>query len=282
VIVVARYAIQEALRRRVFVVIAVLTALFLVLYALGVNVVFNEFEQRGFVGPELIEERALVGGTMTGLGMFTVLFLGVVLAVFLTMSTVRGDAERGLLQPLAVRPLRRSTLLGGRFLAAALVSGAYVVLVYSAVVLLTDAAGGWSPDRPLTPALALVAAVAIVVALSLLGSIYLSSSANGIAVFMLFGAGLTAGLLGQIGDALDSQDLERIAEISSWALPFEGLYQAGLHQLTADTSGFTRVAIELGPFGGAEAASPLLIAWSLAYLAGIGALAANGFARRDL
>ena len=61
----------------------------------------------------------LTGSTLLGLAMFTTLFLGCVLAVFLTLGAVRGDAERGLLQPLVVRPLGRTSLLGGRFAAAA-------------------------------------------------------------------------------------------------------------------------------------------------------------------
>ena len=60
----------------------------------------------------------LVAATMLGLGMFATLFLGAVLAVFLTLGAVRGDAERGLLQPLVVRPLGRPALLLGRFLGA--------------------------------------------------------------------------------------------------------------------------------------------------------------------
>ena len=103
-------------------------------------------------------------------------------------------------------------------------------------------------------------------ALSLAGSVLLSSNANGIAVFMLFGAGLTAGLLGQIGEALGSRTLDRVADIVSWVLPFEALYQAALSAITADTVGFTRLAISLGPFGGAEEAGPLLWPWTLVYL----------------
>ena len=62
----------------------------------------------------------LAGSTLLGLSMFTTLFLGAVLAVFLTLGAVRGDAERGLLQPLVVRPLGRTSLLLGRFAGAAL------------------------------------------------------------------------------------------------------------------------------------------------------------------
>jgi ABC-type transport system involved in multi-copper enzyme maturation permease subunit len=214
--------------------------------------------------------------------MFATLFLGAVLAVFLTLGVVRGDAERGLLQPVLVRPVSRATLLVARFAAAAAVSGAYVAAVALATMILTWAIGGWWPDRVIAPLLGLAFGVAIISALSLAGSVVLASTANGIAVFMLFGAGLTAGLLGQVGEALSSDTLEDVARVASWALPFEALYQAGLAQLTTDTVGFTRLAIELGPFGGAQAANPLLWLWALAYLGLVGAAALAAFKRRDL
>jgi Cu-processing system permease protein len=99
---------------------------------------------------------------------------------------------------------------------------------------------------------------------------------------MVFGAGLTAGLLGQIGDALNSHTLESLAHYSTWVLPFEALYQAGLHALISDTGGLTNAILKLGPFGGAQAASGGLGLYSLAYCAAAIGLAALAFARRDL
>jgi Cu-processing system permease protein len=205
-----------------------------------------------------------------------------VLAVFLTLSAVRGDAERGLLQPLVVRPLGRTALLAGRFAAAGVVSAVYVAAVYVAALLITAAAGGWWPDRPVTPGLGLVVGVAVIAGLSLLGSVFLSATANGIAVFMVFGSGLAAGLLGQIGEALNADTLQNIAKVAAWLVPFEALYQAGLDALTADASGFTSVAVRLGPFGGAQQGSALLWLWAVAYLVLVGLGARSGFARRDL
>ena len=69
--------------------------------------------------------------------------------------------------------------------------------------------------------------------------------------------------------------------MTSWALPFEALYQDGLAALTADTVGFTKLAIDLGPFGGAQAAGPLLWPWALGYLVLVGLVALRGF-KRDL
>jgi Cu-processing system permease protein len=110
----------------------------------------------------------------------------------------------------------------------------------------------------------------------------MTSTAQGIAVFMVFGAGLVAGLLGQIGSALDSHSLERIADISTWLLPFEALYQQGLYLLTSESFGLTGVLVELGPFGGAQQSGPGLVLWSLIYSAAVVALAVAGFSRRDL
>ena len=62
--------------------------------------------------------------------MFTTLFLGTVLAIFLTLGAVRGDAERGLLQPLVVRPLGRTSLLLARLRRAGCARG-YVAAVYA-------------------------------------------------------------------------------------------------------------------------------------------------------
>ena len=277
------YSLRESLRRKVFVVVLALTVAFLGLYWLGVMRAFEE--ARGLDGPAGagVDIDVVVGSTLFGLSMFATLFLGTVLAVFLTLGAVRGDAELGLLQPLVVRPVGRAALLLGRFVGAAAVCAIYVLAVYAAAMLITRAAGdGYLPDRIATPGLGLAAAVTILAALSLLGSVFLAPTANGIAIFMVFGAGLVSGLLGQIGEALQSETLESVAWFTAWVLPFEALYQAGLAAITADTLGFTRFAVRLGPFGGAQEAGPLLWPWALAYLALVGGAAVAAFARRDL
>ncbi len=281
-LIIARFSLQESLRRRVFVVVGLLTLLFLVLYGLATWQAFKAADDFTGATQAGVEADTVVGATLAGLAMFAILFLGTILAVFLTLGAVRGDAERGLLQPLLVRPLPRRTLLLGRWMGATAVCAPYVVAVALAAFVLTDALGGWWPDRTLAPLLTLALGVAIIAALSLAGSIALASTANGIAVFMLFGAGLTAGLLGQIAEAIGSDSLDRVASVATWALPFEALYQAGLSDLTADTVGFTRLAINLGPFGGAQSGGIDLWLWSLAYLAAVGAAAVAAFRRRDL
>jgi ABC-type transport system involved in multi-copper enzyme maturation permease subunit len=279
--IIAVFALRESVRRRVFLVVGLLTLAFLALYGLGAWQLFDSVGQ--FDEPiQGVDARIVAGATVLGLAMFATLFLGTILAVFLTLGAVRGEAERGLLQPVLVRPLRRRTVLLGRFAAAAAVCALYVIVVFMATAVITYAFSSWWPDLIVVPAIELALAVAVIAALSLAGSVLLAATANGIAVFMVFGAGLTAGLLGQIGEALGSDTLDDVSRLVSWALPFEALYQSALSQLTADTVGFTRLAIDLGPFGGAESAGVGLWPWTAAYLALLGVCAAAAFARRDL
>jgi len=281
--IVAAHALRESLRRRVFVVVLGLTAAFGALYAWGVNELFADVDEFG--GSRFLDAKTLAGATILGLAMFGTLFLGVVLAVFLTLNAVRGDAERGLLQPMVVRPLGRGAYLLGRWAAAATVSATYVVVVFLGGVLITKLVGGYAPDRIVVPALELAGAVAIVSALALLGSIVLGTTANGIGVLMVFGAGLLVGLLGSIGDALNSGTLSDVADGASWALPFEGLYRDALFQLVADASsrgGVTGALVQLGPLGGSHDNPALFPLFCVAYAAVTGTVALLAFRRRDL
>jgi Cu-processing system permease protein len=286
VLVIAGYALQESLRRKVLPIVLVLTAAFLGLYGFGIYKAWESIDpfQQETIGPSnvLIDQGILFSATLFGLSMFGTLFLATVLAIFFAHAVVRGDAERGLLQPLVVRPVGRTSVLAGRFVAAAIACSIYVAVVYAGALLITNGVTGWWPDRIAQPGLELAGAVIVIVALALLGSVFLSAIANGIAIFMIFGAGLVAGLLGQIGEALNSDSLNTIAKVSSWALPFEALYQDGLNAITADTTGFTRAALSLGPFGGAQAAGNALVPFVLAYLALVALIAIAGFQRRDL
>jgi ABC-type transport system involved in multi-copper enzyme maturation permease subunit len=279
-LIIARHVLQESVRRRVFVVVLVLTLLFLGLFTLATIEAFNA--QAPFGGGGSFSPHAITAVTMNGLGVFAALFLATVLGVFLTLGAVRGDAERGLLQPLVVRPLGRREFLLGRFVGAVAVCAAYVVVLYALVVLIVHQAGGFWPDYVIGPGVALVGAVTLLVAMSLLGSVFLSATANGIAMFMLYGAGLVSGLLAAIGAALNAHTVLTIAHDITLALPFEGLYQAALHALGSNQSGLTRVLVNLGPFGASHPNSVAFDIWAVVYLAIIGLLAAVGFERRDL
>jgi Cu-processing system permease protein len=274
------YSLRESLRRKMFLVVLLLTLGFLALFWLAA--VHLSHHLGGINPPFGVDAKTVLGGTLLGLAMFAALFLGTVLAVFLTLGAVRGDAERGLLQPLVVRPIGRTTFLLSRFVGAAVVCALYVAGVYVLAMVIVGTQIDWWPDRIVSPVAELAGSVMVLVALSLLGSVFLSATSGGVAVFMVFGGGLVGGLLGQIGHALSSGTLTTVGRDTAWALPFEALYQDGLHRLTASSAGLASFVVRLGPFGGAQGASGWFWPWLALYLALLAAAALVGFARRDL
>ena len=101
--VVAGYAFCEAVRRKVFAVVLVLTVVFLVLFGLANHYVFATPRTSSPPQDVRVDTRTLRRAGLVGLAMFATLFLGVVLAVFLTLGVVSGDTERGF-APAARRP----------------------------------------------------------------------------------------------------------------------------------------------------------------------------------
>jgi ABC-type transport system involved in multi-copper enzyme maturation permease subunit len=280
--VTVTYTFRELVRRKVFVVVPVVTFAFIALYVIGNLYAFDFGNGLLDEDSRFLDARVVTGASMLGLAMFTTFFLGTVLAVFLTFGTVRGDSETGLLQPLVVRPVGRGALLVGRYLGTVIVSVTYVLVLFAMSVTATWLIGGWRPENVVSSGLYLGGGILVVAALSILGSVFMTTISNGIAVLMVYGAGLLAGLLGQIGEALGSNGLESVGHVASWAVPFEALYQASLYQLTAGATGVAGFIVRLGPLGGAEAPGGWLLPWVALYVALVAALSLSLFARRDL
>lgn len=278
VFVIARMAWQEALRRRVLAVVGVLTVLSGALYVVGCISIRNHLG--GVLDARTGIIRPIVPATMLGLASFATLFLGSVLAVFLTAGAVRGDVDRGLVQPLVVRPVGRSAYLAGRGLAAAVVSAGYVAVIFLAATLTTRLVFSELPPNAWSAVVPLVGAVLVVTVLTLLMSCVLSTVATGISVLMAYGAGLVAGLLGEIGRNLNASTVTRIADSVSYALPFEALYRDALSRLSP--GGLVGELVQLGPLGGARSGGATLWLFIAVYVAGLAVLAAWKFARTDL
>jgi ABC-type transport system involved in multi-copper enzyme maturation permease subunit len=279
--VVFGYALRESLRRRVFHAGLVLTVVFLSLYGLGCS--FVNVSQV-YIGPasRVVKVDVYAAATVLGLAVFATYFFGVSLAIFLTISAVRGDAEQGVLQSLIVRPLMRWQFLLGRLLAAVAVAVFYVAIVFAVALAITQVTLGWTPRHALAAGLEISAAIVVVAVVSMLSSVYLSGVANGIGVFMLFGAGLFGGLLGQIGGVVNSHKLEQTATIVRYVTPFEWLYQSSLGRLIEGENGVTEMVIRLGPFGGSVQGGTVVWLWSAVYVLAMGGATVLAFARRDL
>ncbi len=281
-LVVARYVFAEAVRRRTFTVVGVITAALVGLYAWGAWVAFDAAGEVIQLRNLLVDGTVFVGNQLSGVAIFAQLFLGAVLAVLLSQSAIRGDAEQGLLQPIVARPVGRTAYLLVRCLVVAVFCALFVVAAYAAISVITGLVGDYWPRQPIMPAVYLALAIVVITALTVASSVVLGMTANGIAVFLIFGAGLANGMLVGIGETTGAQGLQDAASIIAWALPFEPLYQAAVHASAQQADGLVASVIQAGPFSGGREPSPWLVPWALTYVAATLTVAATVFSRRDL
>ena len=281
---VIRSSVRDAVRRRLFVVVGVLSVGFLLLYGTGLHFIWREGAEEGFgtPGKDGLDPRIIVSATIMGLSIFATHFLGAVVGTFLVLGAVRGDAELGTLQQVLVRPISRSTYLVGRFLAGAIVTMLYVGAMVLACMLVTGAITGWWPDAPELAVLRMMGSSIGLVAVALTGSVLLGSAANGVATFMVFGLALLGGLLEQIGEGIGSRTT---LEVGNWVLrvlPFEAMYHWALDALTQDTIGLEQLVVNLGPFGSARSYGFDLVLGVAAFCAVLVGLGAWRLRRLDL
>ncbi|MEH3053274.1 MAG: ABC transporter permease [Patulibacter minatonensis] len=255
VALVAALALAELRHRRSLTVVTVLTVGFLGLYGWGVFEVIDSVNARardaasGGGGLPVDETARGVGFILLGIAVFATFSLASVLAVFTTMSTVKGEAELGLLQSMLVRPIARSALVTGRVVAATLACFAYCAVVISIASLLTKSAGGTPPGNLVAVVLGLTAALAIVAAFGVLLSTVFGTAATGMAATMLVSIGFFASLVRQIGEATDSPSVESKADVVTHVLGFNALYEGALGALTSGVGGLAGFALQMGPFG---------------------------------
>ena len=211
--------------------------------------------------------------------MFATMFLGVVLGVFLTLGVVRGDAERGLLQPLLVRPLGRTSSCSAASSRPLPSAPSTSPVVYAARSLITGLIGDWWPDR-----IVLAGARARLRRrhrrrdlAARLGVPFCDGERDRRLHGLRRGARRRSARPDRPGPRLTGRCVGRVV---SWALPFEALYQDGLHAITENTA-FAGSFFGSGPSAPrtppARGSAPGSLVYAIVVVAAL-----TGFARRDL
>lgn len=248
-------------------------ALFLLLFGLGVRFIHAELMREGT--PVVAMRQAHSFLLLAGL--YVVHFLTVMLAIFASVDSVAGEITSHTIQALVTRPVRRWHILVGKWLGYALMLALFLGLLGGGVVLVMRALTGYAPPNPLQGLGLLVLEALVLVALSLLGGTRLSTLANGVGLFLLYGLAFIGAWVEQIGALLQSDAAVRVGVISSLVLPVEALWRRAAYLMQPPLANMIPT-----PFSVASVPSPAMVVYAALY--GVVALliAARSFGRRDL
>lgn len=278
---IARFTIQEAISRRLILAAALLSLVFLGLYALGFSFLYSRMAPTAVASPNSM---AIVGaGTaLTILGLYAVHFLSSFLALFLSVGAISSEVDSGTLHAVLARPIRRADVVLGRWLAYAGLIGVYVAAMAGAILLLAYLVAGYQPLDPLRTLGLMALGAVLLLTISLFGSTLFSTLANGVIAFTLFGLAWLGGIIEYTGQTVENSAMVNLGIAISLVVPSDGLWKAA--SFYAQSPLFLALQGGRGevPFmAGSPPAMPFLL-WALAHVALLLLLAVRAFARRDL
>ena len=274
--VIARFTFREAARKKVLFGAIALTVAFVSLFGVGTYFAFRDLARQGlpFTMKEIAASQILLAG------LYVTNFIGGLLAIFASVGTISGEMAEGTLDAIVPKPLRRWEIVAGKWVGYAAMLLVYVFATSWLVIGLVYLFGDYLPPRPWESVMVMCFQALVLLSLCLLGSTFLSTVTNGIAVLMFYAIALVGGMVEQIGSLLNNGTMENIGIISSLIIPSDTLWKMASHWLQPRLPSLTSEMF--GPF---TVINPPSV-WMLAY-AGVYMLFTIGasmlvFQRRDL
>lgn len=274
-LLIARLTFREAARRRILIAALVLGALFLIVYGLGFHFMNLEIVRESTPALQQNEIRNFLFMA----GMYVVNFLTVIMSVLTSVDTLSGEIASGTLHTLIAKPLRRWEIVLGKWLGYVAMLTLYQLLMAGGVVLLVYLISGYRAAN-LPGGLAMIWLNSILLlGVSLLGGTMLSTLANGVLAFGLYGVAFVGGWVEQIGAFVQNQTAVNVGIITSLIIPSEALWKRAAFEMQ---SPLIR-ALGFSPFfASTSVPSPIMIVYAVIYALGALLLAMRQFNRRDL
>jgi ABC-type transport system involved in multi-copper enzyme maturation permease subunit len=278
VFTIAALTLRETSRRKVLRALLALTVILLALSAWGFSRINAEF------GGLTTGESRLVASMVLNLVMFGLSLIAALGTAFLAGPTLAGEMESGIALAVLARPIRRSTVLLGKWLGLVTFGSGFVSVAGLTQLVIVRVTLGYWPPNPVAGLALLAAQATVLLTLGLLLSTAISPMASGIVAVGLFGATWIAGVVGGVGKALGNEGVAGVGTVSKMLLPTDGLWRGAMNAFQHPAV-LTEADLELAGGHPLLGDSPLTITyliWAAVWIALILGLAQVAFRRRDL
>lgn len=275
VLIFAELTFREARRRKILWVALALGLTFIALYAFGFYQIFVDFLRHG-QGRNVLLDSGFNFLVMAGF--YVISFLGVMLAVLTSVGTLSGEVSSHTIQALAARPVKRRAILLGKWLGLALMLVCYIALLGAGIIVATWAISGYVPPNALAGVALIALQALIMLSVCILGGTRLSTIANGVVAFMLYGIAFVGGWIETIGSFAHNETAVDIGILSSLLVPSEAMWKMASYGMQPPALR----GLGVSPFSLATAPSTAMLIYALVYTAALLVLAVYSLNRRDL
>jgi ABC-type transport system involved in multi-copper enzyme maturation permease subunit len=274
--VIARLTFREAGRRKILLAAFLLGLIYLAIYGVGFYYV-NQETMRSQGGPGIIELNQIRNFLFMA-GLYVVNFLTVMMAVLTSVDTLSGEIASGTIHTLVSKPVQRWEIVFGKWLGFAGMLTLYLLLMAGGTIGLVYLISGYIAPNVLSGLALMWMNAVLLLGVSLAGGAVLSTLANGVLVFGMYGIAFIGGWIEQIGSFIQNQTAVNVGIISSLIIPSEALWKRAAFEMQ---SPLVR-ALGFSPFTAASMPSQIMVLYGLIYAVLALWLAIRLFTRRDL
>ena len=270
---VAHLTFMEARRRRILAAALVLGAAFVALFGVGLYFMARDIRTNAPPAQQTIFLNLL---TLTAL--YAANFLIVMTSVLVTVDTVAGEIGSGVIETLCTKPVPRASVILGKWLGCWSILALYSVVLCGGVLLVARLVGGTTPPNAGRGFALILLEGTVLLTLALVGGTRLSSLANGVTVFGLYGLAFVGGWMEQIGTMAGNATSRYIGIAASLLVPSESLWQLAAYYMQPALAR----DVQIGPFLTASVPSPAMVGWAVGYVVLALLVALRLFHTRDL
>ncbi|MFL7890603.1 MAG: ABC transporter permease [Anaerolineales bacterium] len=276
ILVMARLTFREAARRRILLAALVLGLIYLVIYALGFYYVDQETTRSQF-GPGLLELNQIRSFLFMA-GLYVVNFLTSTMVVLTSVDTLSGEIASGTIHTLVSKPVQRWEIVLGKWLGFVGMLSLYLLLMAGGTIVLVYFISDYLAPNVLRGLGLMWMNAVLLLGVSLAGGAVLSTLANGVMVFGMFGIAFVGGWIEQFGSYVQNQTAVNVGIVSSLLIPSEALWKRAAYEMQSPIVS----ALGISPFTAASMPSLLMVIYGMIYAILALLLAVRLFSRRDL
>ena len=292
-LLITRFTLQEAIRRRLFLAVLLLSALllgaFIILLSIAINLLHSNSPAAngGDLSPHLF---LLSGGVFFDILMIWLAYLlSSLLTIVLTANMISGEVEAGTFAVIVPKPISRAEIVLGKWLGYALIIVVYTALMFFALLAIIYWKTGYWPEQVFSALGTLELAMLALLGLTTIGSAFFPTIVNGAIALVLFIVAPVASIVQfvvQVIKSAQSDALQNIGTVINLIIPTDALWHGTSFFLLPSAQVFPLLGLSSDnfntPFTATQPIAPALLIWVAIYILALPLIGLVRFQHRDL
>jgi len=274
---------KEVIRKKTFIVMGIITILFIIFWA----VILNYF-QDAHLSEKNVTFNSLASIVLTQTVLQFSSMLMCLITIVLGAGAIASELENGMIHAILSRPLDRMEYIFGKLFGLSILIAAYATALFTTILLIgriysLDTITMLTFDQVFEGWIFYTLVPLILLSLTICGSIRLKMISNGLLMIFIYILGNIGGMVEMIGNYLNNKAMDSSGIFLSLISPFHTLYTTA-EGILLPSSGLTGEVMRVtgGLTGRGQPASSVMFIYIIIYTLGFIALAISKFRKIDI